>query len=250
MKLSYFKDPHHSNFGDELNAWMWPKVLPDFFDDNDDVVFLGIGSIISDKQVDNSEYRPDQKKIIFGSGHVPSYHKAPDVHKGDWDVLFVRGPRTAKALGVSPELAVGDSAILLRTLIDFEGKRTRNKIGFMPHWKSLERGQWEEVCKKAGIHLIDPREPVEDVLDALLACDFIVTEAMHGAIVGDALRVPWIAATPLDPAHRGKWHDWAEALNIQLCSHMLINPVALIRRILSIRNFDGKTGAGFTGAKQ
>lgn len=221
MKLSYFKDPKHANFGDDLNAWMWPKLLKNFFDDNEDIIFVGIGSIIGKKRPDHLEYKPHQKKVVMGAGFVSNYHEKPDLKDGSWDVLFVRGPRTAKTFGLDPALAIGDSAILLRNLVDFKAERTEKVIGYMPHWESMERGNWEQVCKLAGIKLIDPRLTVDEVLAEVLNCCFLVTEAMHGAIVGDALRVPWIAITPHEPSHREKWFDWAEALDINLVSHYL-----------------------------
>jgi len=133
----------------------------------------------------------------------------------------VRGPRTTKTFGLDPDLAIGDSAILLRKLVDLNSRRKEKVIGYMPHWESMERGNWEQVCKLAGIKLIDPRHSVENVLEELLNCEFLVTEAMHGAIVGDALRIPWIAITPHEPTHREKWFDWAEALGLELHSHYL-----------------------------
>ena len=39
---------------------------------------------------------------------------------------------------------------------------------------------------------------------------------MHGAIVADAMRVPWIALRPLASVHRLKWHDWAGALEVDV----------------------------------
>lgn len=221
MKLTYFRDPHHANFGDDLNAWMWPKLLHNFFDENEDILFVGIGSIIGKKRPDHLEYKPHQKKIVFGSGFVAGYHDKPDLQDGSWDVFFVRGPRTAATFGLDKQLALGDSAILLRALVDCPGPNPNGPIGYMPHWESMERGNWAEVCALAGIKLIDPRGTVDQVLDEIRQCRFLITEAMHGAIVGDALRVPWIAIVPHESKHHEKWFDWAEALDIKLRTHYL-----------------------------
>ena len=223
MKFIYYKGDGHTNFGDELNAWMWPKLLPGFFDGDDSVLFLGIGSILGSRQINGEPYRPDQKKVVFGAGYVDAYLEKPDMRDGSWDVFFVRGPRTAQKLGLPSETSVGDSAILLRALVDFENSRKAQKgiIGFMPHWQSMERGNWAAACAKAGITLLDPRDPVEHILHQMLQCEYIITEAMHGAIVADALRVPFIPVVPIVAKHRDKWLDWAEALNLELRRHRL-----------------------------
>ncbi len=86
MKIIYNKG-HHPNFGDDLNLWLWPKLLPDFFDQDDGILFLGIGSIINDT------YNAAAKKIIFGAGYVPRYcstPNSPDVSGENWDIFFVR----------------------------------------------------------------------------------------------------------------------------------------------------------------
>src|SRR5688500_13456668 len=103
MKITYFKGKH-PNFGDDLNPWMWPRLIPGFFDDDESVLFLGIGSIIGQKK-----YPATVRKILFGPGFVPEYHEKPDVSGPDWDIYFVRGPRTARMLNLSPDLAIGDS---------------------------------------------------------------------------------------------------------------------------------------------
>ena len=224
MKLQYFKG-HRSNFGDDLNEWLWPQLIPDFLDDDSRTLFLGIGSIIGE------QYPPSAKKIVVGTGYVPAYHsKVPNVHDGNWDIAFVRGPRTARALSIPVSLGIGDAAILLRAL-DINFHREPRFVGFMPHWESMQRGDWKAACKLAGIRLIDPTAPVETILKEILGCKVLITEAMHGAIVADALRVPWIPLLPIDHAHREKWFDWADALNIQLIRHRLwpSNPAELMR---------------------
>jgi succinoglycan biosynthesis protein ExoV len=143
------------------------------------------------------------------------FNEAPNVCNPDWTVYFVRGPRTAKVLGISPELAVGDSAILLRGLFK-DAPRTNELISFMPHYHSMDRGNWPEICSIADINLIDPRGPIEGIIQAILRSRLVIAESMHGAIVSDALRVPWLAVRPNKKIHRAKWYDWAEALNIDL----------------------------------
>jgi succinoglycan biosynthesis protein ExoV len=189
---------------------MWPQLLPDFFDENPDELFIGIGSIIG------APYAASAKKIVAGAGYAQSYHsQVPDVHGADWDIFFVRGPRTARLLGIPESLGIGDAATLLRAL-DHKFRREPRYIGFMPHWESLPWGNWEGACKLAGIRLIDPRAPVEQVIAEILGCEILIAEAMHGAIVADTLRVPWLPVLPIDGAHRTKWLDWADTLGLKL----------------------------------
>lgn len=214
MKLQYFKG-ERPNFGDELNPWLWPQLLPGFLDNDPRVLFIGIGSIIG------SHYEADAKKVVFGAGYVQNYSpEAPNVHGGDWDIFFVRGPRTARRLGLPESIGIGDPAILLRAL-NVSFRRDAHYTGFIPHWQSLTRGNWRTVCELAGIRLIDPCASVERIIAEILGCEVLIAEAMHGAIVADALRVPWVPVLPIDPAHREKWFDWADALNLELKQHRL-----------------------------
>ena len=63
MKLVHWIGKHNKrNFGDELNPWLWSRVLPGFFDDDDAELFLGIGSILFDS------WPASSRKIVVGSG--------------------------------------------------------------------------------------------------------------------------------------------------------------------------------------
>jgi len=207
MKL-YFYRGHHENFGDELNHWLMPKVFPEFFDDDPSVLFLGIGSIILDT------HPKDVLKIVYGSGYA-GYSDVPRIDD-KWKFYCVRGAKTAEACGLAPELVAGDTAILINRHLRLDRHEKVYKFSYMPHWQSVDVGHWQLVCRWSGVHFIDPRRPVDEVLDELQKTEVLVTEAMHGAIVADALRVPWIPVQPAVTMHRGKWLDWASALDLEL----------------------------------
>ena len=208
MKLSYHRGPE-PNFGDELNATMWDALLPPgFLDQDDSELLVGIGSLLNDT------HAPTARKIVIGSG-FGGYTAAPDLHDGTWHLLWVRGPRTVAHFGLDPALAITDSAIMMAAT---PLPLARKGVGtaFMPHIDSLQRGDWARVCRLAGITFLDPRAPVGDLLATMRGARLILTEAMHGAIMADTLRVPWIGVRPFLPLHRNKWLDWSESMGIAL----------------------------------
>jgi succinoglycan biosynthesis protein ExoV len=211
MKLYYYQDKV-PNFGDDLSPWLMPKIFQDFFDNDEAVLFLAIGSIIFD-------HLPLQaRKIVFGSGYG-AYTKLPDL-SANWTFYGVRGPRTAKACGLPASMVLGDTAILINKYRS-PARPPGHGIAFMPHFNSLARGHWAEACAIAGLRLINPTAPVPQVLQEIESCEVLLAEAMHGAIVADALRVPWIPMLPIHRSHRMKWFDWAEALEMDLKRHRL-----------------------------
>jgi len=229
MKLVFFRGKV-PNFGDELNLHVWPALLPSgFLDDDESELFVGIGSIIG------NHLSPTARKFVMGSGYA-GYMGLPDVHDGSWDIRFVRGPNTARTLGIAPQLSICDSAILLRAM-HLPAPDTGVGVAFMPHYESLERGDWAEACRLTGMTLIDATAPVETVLSQIRGARLLITEAMHGAIVADALRTPWIGARPIYGGHHGKWLDWAGALGLDV----RLNP---LRPTSVLEFYIGKTGRG------
>ena len=197
------------NFGDELNTVLWPRLLPNFFDDDPDELFLGIGSVL------DARHDTAAVKVVAGAGYG-GYQAAP-VLDASWIVHWVRGPRTAHLLGLTETDGLGDPAMLL-TGPDNNGT---GSIGYMPHFESLARGAWAAAAAAAGVVLIDPRDDTDGILAAIGNCRVLLSEAMHGVIVADAMRVPWIALRPLARVHRAKWYDWADALGLQVHFHPL-----------------------------
>lgn len=224
MKLTYFKG-RVPNFGDELNTFVWPRLLPQgFLDEDDSELLLGIGSILW-------EHHPKEpRKYVLGSGYG-GYAPAPDVHDGTWDVIFVRGPRTATRLDLPASKSICDSAVLIRKL-DLPPAGGDLGVAFMPHYHSFTRGHWTEACAEAGVGLIDPRGDVEEIISKIRGARMLITEAMHGAIVADALRTPWLAVRPIHAANAAKWSDWAESLELDLSRHPL-QPSSLLEAYVS-----------------
>lgn len=234
MKLYFYRHGSVANFGDELNLWLMPRIFPNFFDDDPQTLMLAIGSVLFD------HHPKDSLKIVYGSG-FGGYTKPP-VLDHNWKVYCVRGPRTAKALGLGKEKIAADTAVLMHAFRNPFAKK-RYDFAFIPHFETVQRGNWEKVCALTGTHFIDPRRPVDDVLADIEASKAVIAEAMHGAIVADALRVPWIPVLPFHPSHHWKWFDWAEALDINLTHHRL-RPSSVREAFWLMAHKDGGSSAG------
>ena len=98
MKLYYYRTGVR-NFGDDLNNWLWPKLIPELLDPIDGYLLIGIGTIL------NRRIPESPQKVVFGAG--VGYGERP-VLDDSWTVYCVRGPLTAAALELSPDLAITD----------------------------------------------------------------------------------------------------------------------------------------------
>lgn len=206
MRLYYYRHPS-GNFGDDLNLWLWPRLLgPEFFDDDPEELLVGIGTLL------NHRVPVARRTLVFGAGH--GYGAAPPIDDR-WHFFCVRGPLTARVLGLPPELAVTDPAILVADSARDVVAPVPGRVGFMPHCDSAEAFDWRAVAHEAGLHYIDPRDTVDAVLGAIGQCEKLVAEAMHGAIAADALRVPWIAVRAYSHIADFKWQDWTESMQLR-----------------------------------
>ncbi|MDY6781913.1 MAG: polysaccharide pyruvyl transferase family protein [Cyanobacteriota bacterium] len=213
MKLFYYKRPDGvENFGDRLNTWLWPQLLPNYFDDDETTRFIGFGTLLN-----NALPRriPKAKKaIVFSTG--VGYEKPLTVIPGSWKIHCVRGPLSAQMLGLPQELAVADGAILARRLFQPTAKKSTS-FSFMPHIeRAIQAGEtWQKICEEIGFSYIDPRWSVERVLSAIDQTEVLLAEAMHGAIVADTLRVPWIPIVTSPKILEFKWRDWCYSVKLK-----------------------------------
>ncbi|WP_425616589.1 polysaccharide pyruvyl transferase family protein [Anatilimnocola sp. NA78] len=208
MKLLYqihkSNKPAFPNFGDELNLLIWPKLAPGLFDESESVLFVGIGTVL-DKTLPESPL-----KIIFGAGN--GYAPPPRIDS-TYRIYCVRGPLTAKMVGLSAELAVTDPAILINQVYSVPVEQKRG-IALMGHYTSAQSADWTFACEELGFTYIDPLWPMHRILAMISQSELVVTEAMHGAIVADALRVPWVPVITNVSACPFKWRDWTSSMEL------------------------------------
>jgi len=208
MDVFYWK-VNPSNFGDELNTWIWPRLIPELYDyKNNSHLFVAIGTLLNHKLPDGLV------KIIFGSG--VGYGDLPKIDSS-YKIYFVRGPLSAEALSLGDNQYITDPAILMgiykNDLYGYVQKK--HKISFIPHYISHTFGDWNKVCDKIGINCISPFGSIEEVSAGILSSDYIITDAMHGAILADTFRIPWVVVHPLyKQVLDFKWRDWASSMNV------------------------------------
>ena len=224
LRLYYYRDDR-GNFGDDLNLWLWSKILPNTVDiDNPfyafsnistvhrrETLFVGIGSLL------NHHLPTECDKVILGAGY--GYGRVPIVDD-KWKVFAVRGPLSAKILKIDPALSITDSAVLVRN-IPLPSVKKKYKCSFFAYHETAEIIRWRQICRAIGIKYIDPSDGVENILIDIMKSEMVVCEAMHGAIVADALRVPWIPVKIFSSINDLKWKDWCGSLGLEY------NPIAL-----------------------
>lgn len=204
-RLGYWKSAH-GNVGDDLNPWLLSRLLPDIQFADSNALLLCVGSILVSDRWDHYD-----TKLVLGSG-AKSLARLPVLDES-WRIRFTRGPRTAAALNAP---WISDPALLVARYI--RPAQAGNGIGIVPYYRSDQR-IWAAVAAATGARLISPSLDIESFVAALATCDRVFCEAMHGAILADAFRIPWRPISFQNQAiegdtHAFKWTDWTESVEL------------------------------------
>ncbi|MCC9601447.1 polysaccharide pyruvyl transferase family protein [Stieleria sp. JC731] len=204
MKLYYYQSKS-GNVGDDLNPWLWPRVLDRRLDADGDHLLIGIGSILNNRIPVAREY------TVLGAGLAG---QPPRLDVGRWDFVALRGPLSKAGVEVDSNIPLLDPAYLMVSEFPAGNRESCEEIGYIPHFRSIDIGAWESVCDYSGLKFIDPRWHVEKFLKALWKCDRVITEAMHGAILADAYGIPWLGVKAHGQVNSFKWSDWGQSLDL------------------------------------
>ena len=192
---------------------MFTKPMHECLDQ--DTLFIGIGSILNHRIPALPE-----KKIVFGSG--VGYGNLPNITRA-WRIIGVRGPRTAAVLHLPEDKILTDPGVLIREFFP-PVETDAGHISFMPHHRTDLYGNWKPVCEAAGIQYLAPSDPVSKTIIRIQKSAFVIAEAMHAAIIADALRVPWIPVCTSPYILKFKWLDWCESLGMDIDFEILQIP--------------------------
>lgn len=196
-----------NNWGDDLNEYLFTELTLKkirfvpfnqlYFCPNVERYSL-IGSIIGDFNLDNT--------IIYGSGAITSN---PELKGRPKKVLSVRGPLTRDVLlknGIECPPIYGDPALLVPLIYNPQTK-FGDKIGVIPHYRTLESNWIESLKKDNEVLIIDMSryEKWTDIIDSIVRCKMILSESLHGLIIAESYRIPslWVEFIP----HNYSW-EW------------------------------------------
>jgi succinoglycan biosynthesis protein ExoV len=233
VRLYYFKrQDQRLNFGDDLNDWLWERLLPGCFQENSDIVFVGMGTLINHKL---PKRLGDARQVVVFSTGVGYESPLSDL-PSHWQIYCLRGPLSAERLGLPRQFAITDGAALIRRCYT-SSPRKESQVAFMPHISHAAWGGeiWQRICQALGFRYIDPRGTVDETLAAISETELLIAEAMHGAITADALRVPWIPVTTSPRILAFKWQDWCASVGVSY-HPKFISPLPQVYPRLAHRN--------------
>ena len=238
MKL-FFCKVDGGNFGDDMNEWFWDALFPDYRRLAPEATMFGIGSILW-----RDNLAGHARVVVMGSGS--GYGVIPNRIPDNTGIGFVRGPRTARLLGLERDAAITDPAAMVSTLAEFQDVRTSGDVVFVPHvgTAKLPLG-WGRLTARAGVRFVSPAQDARAVIAAIAGARLVLAESLHGAIIADAFRVPWVplAISPTFNAH--KWFDWSESLETEIGFEEFLGGLKTARALAArLRRLGGRgTGA-------
>ena len=213
---------HHArngNFGDDLNSCILDEVFPGLSQRSPDLVLVGIGTILTD---DICAGKADAGPLVcFGSG--AGYGTISDcMANSKWAHKVIRGPLSARILGLDDGCVGTDGTILLATLPRYAAPATMSgETRFVPHHEAPGWPHRERAVADAGLTFVNPVWDSHAVLERIRSASLVIADPMHAAMCADTFRVPWIPVMTSSWSSSFKWTEWVASIGMDY------NPVHL-----------------------
>lgn len=229
----WLKNDEIQNFGDYLSAYFADKLFvsaPRTFPN----VHV-IGSVISDYWVEaairDSCLRgpePSVAAIFWGCGlrqPMGSGDQSLSAHLRERICIkAVRGPLSARELGLDPAFPLGDPGLLMPFLyepVPVAGLLDHTIVA--PHFFDTRND--DELCAITGAdsvlrpNIARSLSEIERFVDTLCSSRFVLAGSLHAAIVAAAYGVPFAFWDSGNIDIPFKWEDFAESVNIPCVFH-------------------------------
>ncbi|QVL47853.1 MAG: polysaccharide pyruvyl transferase family protein [Thiocapsa sp.] len=156
----------------------------------------------------------DSNSYVCGAGLILPTAKPSAPPAG---IHCVRGPLTAHFLnlqGIDCPARYADPGVLAPLLFP-SLEPVRAPFGVLPHYVDRQH-PWVERCRREGLAVIDPTQPLADYFSALQACEIILSSSLHGIIFAHAYGKPalWIELSNAVLGDGFKFHDYYLSIGI------------------------------------
>ena len=196
------------NFGDAIMPWLYERITgkrPIYCKPGETQPHILMGGSILN--------HADAGSVVWGAG-LASLADCVPIAK---EIRAVRGPLSrmkARYGGNECPSLYGDPAVLAPRFYNPKSKKGTYPVAVFAHYVDITRA-YEYFPE--GVKIIDPLNPVEQVIDEIYASEKVFSGALHGLIVADAYGIP-NQAVRLGSAIGGdgmKFSDWGIITNRQ-----------------------------------
>ena len=163
-----------TNFGDELG----PEILRRLGYRTRRVELTDAQIITAGSILQRALRTAKDDLVVWGAGLI---RENDALQSRPFQYAAVRGRLTAAALGLGPEVALGDPGILASKL--WKRPKIRYGVGVVPHYTDKQSYPWADK-------VIDVREPVSKVIHDIASCSTIISSSLHGIIIAQSFGIP------------------------------------------------------------
>lgn len=152
--------------------------------------------------------------IVYGSGM-----RDKDQQLLNGIIISVRGPLTHNNLNKQHNLLhceYGDPGLLMPLFYN-PSINKKYTLGFIPHYVDYHN-VFNMYKNDKNVHVINLlNSNIEDVINQILSCNYIISSSLHGLIVADAYNIPnmWIKYDNKIKGDDTKFYDYFESVNIK-----------------------------------
>lgn len=208
------------NFGDFLSELLLARlfVLPTFSAG----AYHLIGSVITEEQIRSDLCKLDlnrtKEQVAFWCCGMRGSYPLSEWALAHARFFGVRGPLTRNALGLPTETVVGDPGLLAPLLHPAPARSTRGEALCILH--ILDPRSSDDVLQETGADRViragipGTYKALRNFMEMLATADFVLSGALHGAIVACAYGVPFAFYDSGYIDVPFKWMDFAASVNL------------------------------------